>query len=256
MLNKKILIKLVALGLITTSVGMTNTLPAFAYTKDTNTNVQSNAGNPTDTHRSIDMDINGESINVSVDKYSDGGFKVVTTTDSGERHEGTYKAGDNYIVKDGKKIQIEITKEIDPQKATLDSDIMTMASNSYTPVYVCSNKITAGDVVTTISDAIWLVSSILSFGSTGITTAAIKSALTKAGNAAGAAAFANAFFDAYVKYDQYRTTDQFYTSYSGIYQYMYRTQNYKLGGSVGVRNLTETVISSSPSSWYFASRPV
>lgn len=164
---------------------------------------------------------------------------------------------DNYIVKDGKTIKLNFSKEIDRTKVSskklTDSYNDSDDSDPYDPVYVCTGKVTFGDVVSTVSDGVWLVTTALTFGATGITSKAIEKALVKGAGYAGAASFINKYFDGYVKYDEYRTSGTFYTNYSG-YQYKFRTQNYRVGGNIGSNTLSETTINSSPSSWYFGSR--
>lgn len=254
MLNKK-LIKFIALALITTYVGMTNTFQAFAY-GNTTMNIQNNVEDSKDTHQSIDVDIDGESINVAIDKYGDGSFKVITTTDSGETHEVTFNEGDKYMVADGKEVQLIFSTEIDRTKVSpLTSNRNITTFSAYTPVYMVTNKVTFSEFCKTLSYAVSIVSGILTLGGTSVTKASIEAAVVKAAAYVGAANTISDWFDGYVKYDQYRTTDQFYTSYSGIYQYMYRTQNYKLGGSIGEKKFSEITINSSPGEWYFASRP-
>lgn len=152
---------------------------------------------------------------------------------------------------DGKKTPIKITQEIDKSKLT--SEINSNLRGTYTPVYMCTNKITFSDMVSTVSAIVTLAAAAITFSIIAFTTAALKSSVEKALATASITLLGASFLDGYVMYDQYRTSVQVSTSVGS--QYMYRTQNYKFGGILAGKKLSNTTISGGPGEWYFASKP-
>jgi len=238
-MKKNSIKRLIALSLVATSVAMGSNLQgikANAATKDT---------------KSFKVEVQGEKINMNVERIDQDNVKVTTTTSKGETHEVTYNRNDNYMIMDGKKVDVQLTTEIDKSKIA-SSNIQLQSA--YTPVYMCTNKITFSDMVTTVGAIVTLVGAALTFGMFSLSSAAIETSVSKALTAAGVGlTFGSIFLRGYVKYDQYRTSEQFYTSGSGN-QYMYRTQNYKFGGQMGGETLADTGMSG-VGDWYFASKP-
>lgn len=248
-MKQKSITKLVALGLIATSISMGSNLgevAAFAATKDVNSN------------NSFTVQVQGETVNMKVDRLDEDNVKVTSVTSKGETHEVTYNRNNDFMIMDGKKVSVKLTTEVDKSKVNLkiNGDMLSssLAADPYSPVYMLTNKVTFADAVATVAGIVTLAGAAITFSIVAFSTAALKTAVEKALAAAGVSLLgASMYFDGYIKYDQYRTSGQFSTS-SG-YQYMYRTQNYKFGGRIGNKSLSQTTISGGPGNWYYASRP-
>lgn len=246
MIKKDIMARLIALTLVATSTSLVSNFQGVKASAATINNTV--ATNTTD-NTSFTVNAQGQAIKVNVNKTSLNSVKVTADSSNGEHHVITYNRDAGYMIMDGKKINVKLTKEIDKSKI---NTISTLSDDD--AVYECTNKITLSDAVTTAGAVAGVITAALSFGVVTIAGSVVKVAVDKALAAAGIVFIWSIYFNGYVKYDQYRTSDKYYTS-GGGYQYMHRTENYRFGGSIGVNPIHETYINEDPSDWYFSSKP-
>ena len=177
-----------------------------------------------------------------------------TTTNIKEEHTSVYNPKKNYLMLDGKKIELTTKKTSKTQLAS--KNIIPDVISNWTPVYVGSSEIDFSDMVGTVSAVATIVGGIISAGAllgVAVAQTSLAAAIGNWASVAGLATWAGSgVVNGGVYFDEYRTYGQVNDGGSGT-QYAYCYEN--LGVEFYLLNDYFDQIFETTGSWFFTSNP-
>ncbi|PEL12138.1 hypothetical protein [Bacillus sp. AFS017336] len=212
----------------------------------------------TDNSSSFSIDNEKLQIDFEVKKTTDSSFQFNTVTDETEVHNLSYNEGDNFLILDGEKIEIQRTSTYDLTLAeSTGTDILNRASSPWEPKYLATyeNRVlktfnSIGQIATVIGGIIGISALLGSSLSSSRLATSISNWVSAVGFSTALAGGLAMTVSSY--YSLYQTTGLVPTGY-GSNHYAYRYQN--IGAKFNMKNKNFDTVYTSIGSWWFATKP-